>query len=332
MTTESWTLDSLRELARGFRLPMVVLALVRAGIIDRLVEGPRSSRALADACGVDELALARVLGALVSIGLLRLDAGVYALPVRLAEELSASSGVALDGLAHAADGLDKWIELERVLRNGSAEYPDERDVTVSPERNERFIRAMHSYAGPAALRFAELVPRNGARTFLDLGGGPGTFTHALLAAWPDLEATIADLPLSLRVTRAIAAERGVADRLEIVEADFYHDRGCELGGPYDLVLVSAVLHAEGEAENRELLGRVRKVVATGGRIVVRENLLAPDRTGPARATLFDVHMLVSTRRGRCYTLSEVSSMLEDADFRDARLLSDLDEGLVVADA
>ena len=48
--------------------------------------------------------------------------------------------------------------------------------------------------------------------------------------------------------------------------------------------------------------------------------------------MFDAHMLVSTRRGRCYSLSEISSMLTGAGFRNPRLLSDLDEGFVIADA
>jgi hypothetical protein len=66
--------------------------------------------------------------------------------------------------------------------------------------------------------------------------------------------------------------------------------------------------------------------------VIRENLLSADRTGPPRATMFDVHMLVSTRRGRCYSLDEISGMLRAAGFTDPRLLTDEDDGFVVADA
>jgi len=324
-----WTAEAVEEMARSYRLPLAFLTAVRVGVIDSLLAGPATAGDLAASCKVDRDSLERLLNLLVSVGLLVRNAGAYALAP---DAESAIGGRLIEGLRHTADGLDKWLALRSVLESGRAEFDDDLDVTLDPDRNEHFIRAMHAFAGPVAARFARIVPRRDARTFLDLGGGPGTFCFALLESWPGLDAWLADLPLTLRVTRRIAGERGLASRLHLVEADFYRDRSSNLGGPYDLVLVSAVLHAEGEEENRDLLGRVRRIVAPGGRIVIRENLLAEDRTSPERAALFDVHMLVSTRRGRCYTLSEVGSMLEGAGFAGPRLLSDLSEGFVVADA
>lgn len=333
MTTDDrWTAEALQDLSRSFQLPFVVLALVRAGVFDLLVEGPAAAGDLARACNLDETALSRLLNSLVAVGILERRDRDYAMSDDLASGLSGGIGCRLDGIKHTAEGLDKWIAIEDVLRKGKARYPDALDVTLDPDRNEQFIRAMQAYAGPMALRFAELIPRGGAKTFLDLGGGPGTFSHALLDAWPGLAATIADLPLTLRVTRKLAQELGYGDRLEIIEADFYRDRDVDLGGPYDLVLVSAVIHAEGMEENRDLISRVRRVVSPGGRIVIRERILKDERTGPPPSTMFDVHMLVSTRRGRCYSLSEISSMLTGAGFTNPRLLSDPDEGFVVADA
>jgi SAM-dependent methyltransferase len=330
--TRQWTADSVQDLLRSLQLPLVMQVLIRKGVLDRLVRAPATAEEMARECGVDGSALARLLNAVTSVGILQRDGETYSLAPGLAAELDTGIGSPLDGFKHASDGLDKWLEIETVLERGFADYSYDRDVTRDPERNENFIRAMHAYAGPMSRRFAELVPREGARTFLDLGGGPGTFSHALLDAWPGLRATLVDLPLTLRVTRELVAEKGLEERLELIERDFFLDRTADLGGPYDLVLVSAVIHAEGETPNRDLFERLRRVVAPGGRIVVRERILDEERTSPPRATMFDVHMLVSTRRGRCYTLSEISSMLADAGFRDPRLLSDLDEGFVVADA
>lgn len=330
--TRQWTAGSLQEALRGYQLPLVVLVLVRAGVLDRLVEGAATARELAEHCGLDVEALSRLLNAVTAVGILERRDGSYSLTPTLAGELTSAIGSPLDGMKHSAEGLDKWFALETVLRRGFADYSYDMDVTRDPDRNEHFIRAMHAYAGPLARRFAELVPRQDARRFLDIGGGPGTFTHALLDAWPDLEATIVDLPLTLRTTRKLVEEKGLEDRLSLIEADFFLDRSSDLGGPYDLVLISAVIHAEAETPNRNLFARLHRVVSPGGRIVVRERILSEERTGPPRATMFDVHMLVSTRRGRCYTLSEISSMLTGAGFSNPRLLSDLDEGFVIADA
>ncbi|MBW2262053.1 MAG: methyltransferase domain-containing protein [Deltaproteobacteria bacterium] len=330
--TKQWTAGSLQELLRSHQLPFIVLVLLRRGVFDRLIEAPATAQDMAQACGVDEGALIRLLNVITSVGILQHREGTYSLAPELAAELTTDIGSPLDAFKHAAEGLDKWVELETVLERGFADYAYDRDVTRDPARNENFIRAMHAHSGPMARRFAELVPRGGAMTFLDVGGGPGTFCHALLDAWTDLKATIADLPLTLRVARTLVAEKGLADRLSLIEADFFLDRKSNLGGPYDLILVSAVIHAEAEVPCRDLFERLHAVTSPGGRIVVRERILDEDRTGPPPATMFDAHMLVSTRRGRCYSLSEISSMLTGAGFRNPRLLSDLDEGFVIADA
>jgi predicted O-methyltransferase YrrM len=326
-----WTLERFLETARSHRLPFILLVLVRTGVLAQMARGTSRVEDLARECGVDAGALARLLDALVSIGLVRAGGNGYALVSSLAEDLAPDAvGGPLDGLRHTADGLDKWMRLEDALRAGRAQYPDELDVTRDPERNERFIRAMHSHARPAARRFADLLEREDARTFLDTGGGPGTFCLALLDRWPDMRAAVADLPLTLRVTRRVLEEAGMADRVRLIETDFYAQPASRLEGPWDLVLISAVIHAEGERENRALLSRLRSVVSPGGRIVVRENILDPDRRGPPRAALFDVHMLVSTRRGRCYTREEIERMLLDAGFEDPRRLGEPEDGFVAA--
>jgi SAM-dependent methyltransferase len=320
------------------------LVCVQEGVIHRLVEGPAGAKELAESCGVDAEALERMLNALVSIGLLCRGEGgdgvvVYSLPEGLAAELGSrvddSEVTVLDGLAHRADGLKKWMMLDDVVRRGYAEFDDELDVTRDPERNEVFIRAMHAYAGGEdgpAKELAERLPREGAKSFLDVGGGPGTFALAFAERWPGLKAVVVDLALTLRVTRRVIGEHGMEERVGVMEADFYRDREVSFGGPWDLVLVSAVIHTESAERNRELFRRLRPAVSPGGRIVVREHMLAEDRVSPERAALFDVHMLVSTRRGRCYTAGEVCAMLEDAGFRQAGLVGELSEGLVMARA
>ncbi len=333
MEHEPWTLERLSEVARGYRVPLMLLALVRTGVVEALASGPSDASALASARGLHEGALTRVLDAMVACGLLVRSGHDYALPADLARDLRPGEmGSPLDSLLHTAEGMDKWMALEQVLRLGHAEYPDSKDVTRDAERNEHFIRAMHAHAGPMARRLADLIERENAMTFLDLGGGPGTFCLALLDRWPGLVCAVADLPLTLRTTRRIIEASGVGHRMSVIEADFFEDRSCDLGGPWDLVLVSAVIHSEGEEPNRDLFGRVRRFVRPGGRIVVRETLLDPGRTGPLRASMFDVHMLVSTRRGRCYTQAEISDMLVSAGFVDPALLSGADDGFIVARA
>ena len=81
---------------------------------------------------------------------------------------------------------------------------------------------------------------------------------------------------------------------------------------FDLVFVSQVLHAESPESNRDLFERIGTLLGPGGRVVVHEFFVDPDRTTPAEAALFAVNMLAMTPGGRTYTLDEVGAWARDA--------------------
>jgi SAM-dependent methyltransferase len=105
----------------------------------------------------------------------------------------------------------------------------------------------------------------------------------------------------------------VADRVRVRTGDLRVDK---LGQGYDLVFVSAICHMLDENENRDLLGRCRDALRPGGRIVVQEFILEPDKTAPKSAALFALNMLVGTRAGSAYSEPEYAAWLAEAGFRD----------------
>ena len=74
-------------------------------------------------------------------------------------------------------------------------------------------------------------------------------------------------------------------------------RSDELGNGYDLVFLSAICHMLSEEENCDLLALCRAALATGGRLVIEDFILRPDKTAPKWAALFALNMLVGTRGG-----------------------------------
>jgi hypothetical protein len=75
-----------------------------------------------------------------------------------------------------------------------------------------------------------------------------------------------------------------------------------------------VVHAESEERNRALLHTLRSLIAPGGRLVIHENVVEPDRTQPKEAALFAVNMLAMTDGGRTYTEAEIAGWGTDAGF------------------
>jgi len=65
---------------------------------------------------------------------------------------------------------------------------------------------------------------------------------------------------------------------------------------------------------RRLVALCRRALAPGGRLLVHDFFLEPDRTAPRSAAVFSLHMLVVTGRGRSYSWDEMETLLAAGGF------------------
>ena len=149
-----------------------------------------------------------------------------------------------------------------------------------------------------------------------MGGASGTWTLAFLRAVPAATATIFDLPDAIEQARARLAGTEFAARVTLVPGDFYVD---QLPGGADFAWVSAICHQHSRRHNRELFAKVFKALLPGGRIAVRDIVMAPCRTKPLQGALFAINMLVNTESGGTFTFEEYAEDLQAAGFERPRL-------------
>ena len=83
-----------------------------------------------------------------------------------------------------------------------------------------------------------------------LGGGAGTNAIAFCQTYPELTATVFDLPATLQLTERTVKEAGLESRITLRPGDFNKD---ELGGPYDVALMSDILHYQDFSTNAALV-------------------------------------------------------------------------------
>ena len=76
----------------------------------------------------------------------------------------------------------------------------------------------------------------------------------------------------------------------------------------------------GPAGNVALFRNVHDALVPGGRIVIRDHVMSPDRTAPRAGALFAVNMLVGTEEGGTFTFEEIASWLAEAGFVRPRLV------------
>ena len=307
----SLTRDSLLALARGFQESRVLLTGAEMDLFTSLAHEERTAAEIASRTGGDERALTVVLDALAAMGTLTKRGGRY----RTAPEAACLSADAPDSilasLNHSAVLWHRWTGLTRAI--GGKPLPER-----PPEETTRaFIGAMHVIAAPQAGRIAGAAGVGGARSLLDVGGGPGTYTAAFLRLSKELRATLFDLPFVVELARENLRSGGLLERVTLVGGDFTKD---ELPSGHDFAWLSAIIHQNGPAENDALFRRIFRALVPGGRLVIRDHVMDPDRTAPRAGALFAVNMLVGTEHGGTYTFEEIKGGLERAGFTGVRLL------------
>lgn len=319
--TRTWTAEDIVQMARGYQAAAVLAAAADLELFAALQGGPAPAGAIAQRLRTDLRGTTILLDALAAMGLLRKHGDRYEAPPEVATALTAGDpgsapGSVLGIVQHQANCMRRWVRLAWTVRQGR---PPEHEASVRGAAADyaAFIQAMDDVNAPVAARtVADLQPLR-FRQLLDVGGASGTWTAALLRAGadPSTRAVIFDLPQVEAAARARMDQLGLRDRVQFVAGDFDTD---ELPGGCDLAWVSAIVHQNSRAQNRELFGRIHRALEPGGRVLVRDIVMQPSRIAPPGGAMFAVNMLVSTDAGGTFTLDELREDLEAAGFRGVR--------------
>jgi ubiquinone/menaquinone biosynthesis C-methylase UbiE len=278
-----------------------------------LAEHPDTVEAIAKRIGADERALGALMDALAAMELIKKDKDVYCCDSPVAALLSDNSpNSVLPMVRHMASLWTRWSRLTEVVKGGkpagSARFDDEL---------RSFIGAMHVVAAPLARRIVDSVDAKSSSSLIDVGGGSGSYTIAFLRAVPQMKATLFDLSEVVALARERLAQEKLLDRVNLVAGSYFDQ---ELPAGHDLALLSAIIHSNSPEQNVNLYSKAFRALNSGGRILIRDYVMNPDRTYPRDGAIFTINMLVGTSGGRNYTYREIEESLQEAGFIRIKLL------------
>lgn len=145
-------------------------------------------------------------------------------------------------------------------------------ISQSPERARRFTRMLYEAHLPLAEQVASALDVRGMERLMDLGGGSGVMSLALLRRNPHLSAVVVDIPNVCVAGREIATENGLEDRITYLASDYVRD---ELPLGFDLVL-----ECDSGPYSEALFRKIRAVLNPGGRLVIVAQLAATEEVAP----------------------------------------------------
>jgi cyclopropane fatty-acyl-phospholipid synthase-like methyltransferase len=289
----------------------ILLTAVRLDVFSTLDGKPKTAAEMAARIGAHEPTLVLLLNALVAMRLLTKTADLYgntsAAETHLVRHSPQYIGHLL--LLHDAEW-SNWGSLEETIRSGKRTV-DRHVFETDPALGSNVLAVLHRIGRQSGPELAKRLQLQGALHLLDLGGGAGTNAIAFCQVYPELTATVFDLPATLSLTEKTVKDAGCESRIALRGGDFNRD---SLGGPYDVVLMSDILHYQMFETNQALVKKVYDHLAPGGRLVIKDRFLDETGTGPAWTTAFAVHILVNTQQGSCYKTTDAMQWMTKAGF------------------
>lgn len=309
--------ETILGLSRKFMESRIFLTAAELDIFSLLIKYPMSAQEIADKIQVTSRGITILLNALVPMGLLEKKDEKYHCPEEVATLLSKDSPTSIMPMIMlTVGGWERWSNLTEIVRYGSQKNrPSVFDR--SEHEQETFIVAMHAIAYRLAPKIVAAIRPVAAKKLLDIGGASGSYTQAFLEAYPDMKATLFDLPSVIKIAQTRLEDTDLIDRITFVAGNFYKD---ELPTGHDLALFSAIIHQNSPEQNIDLYRKIYRALQPGGRLVIRDHIMSPDHTQPISGAFFAVNMLVATSEGSTYSFEEIKASLESAGFTKINLI------------
>ena len=310
------TPDDVFELIDAYVVAAAVGAAMEHGLFWLLAEEPRDVADVAETLSMREDRCRYWLQLINELGLLeRVSEGYVASATARAAILDAYSR-------------DTWAYL---ARNARESFPAVRDLAVQlrepdtpweaqgltptdyfakllgqPEEARAFTRMLYEIHLPLADELAASLSLDGVQRVLDVGGGSGVMSLALLRRHPGLEAVVVDIANVCAAGREIAGENALQDRIDYQACDFLAE---DLPSGFDMVLYCDVGRYE-----EALCRKLHAALKPGGRLAVVDKYgVEGGLAHPSRAHWALLGSLSGSPQRRV-TAEDVRALLRQAGF------------------
>ena len=302
----------------GFMASKALFAALEFDLFSHIAQGAVSTSALAKATGIAENRLVTLLAALKSLGLIGEAGGrLINAPATARYLVAGAPGDFRDyvRLVNGEFGYESFRHLGAALR-GERIFPGkgfyEGMIYDAGIGGDRFSSAQHTGSFGPARRLAKRLDLKDRRKLLDVGGGSGAYSIAFCAANTQLEATILDFPETVDTAKRYAREAGLSDRIAHLAGN-----AIDVDWPkgHDVVLMSYVWSAVGEADLAILAKRAAESLPPGGLVLIHDFMVDDAREGPPFAAWYLLGSMFDNPTAACLTPAGVERVLRDAGFQ-----------------
>ncbi len=278
-------------------------------IVEALSKGPRNITEIASSAGLSQEPARLLLDVLVSLGVVDLSDGKYAL-----------GAVARFILGNYRDlGEKYWDYLEPFLKTGQPMM-----AMNAPGQSEKAYQSqaaslewMMSPSAEAAAHSLGIGTIRKNLEIIDVGAGSAVWSLSLAMHDPGSYVTALDWPAVLEVAKAGAEKRGLSKRFQTIAGN-YHEVELPTAA-FDMAVVANVIHLETPDGCTSLFRKVHKALKENGEMVIIDVFPGQEKGDLARS-LYALGLALRTQQGRIYPPEEVKQILSATGFKTGEMI------------
>lgn len=311
------------QMAGGHIIAKAIYVLAELGIADYLKDGARSSDELAQETGMHPPSLYRLMRNMAGFGFFVEEEGKRFSLTALGAALRSDAPGHARSTVRTFAGPVMWEPLGEFLHSVKTGEPAVQKVfgkpifdylSDKPEQATLFNETMIGVHGEEPPAVAAAYDFSGIQKLVDVGGGTGNLLTTILLANPELKGTLYDLPHVAAEAREQIEKKGLSDRCEVVEGNFFES----IPGGADAYLMSHIIHDWSEEQCRQILGNCRKAMGGQGRLLLVE-MVIPTGNDFHPGKLLDLIML-TIPGGKERTEQEYADLFTKAGFELTRVV------------
>lgn len=303
--------ETIDKLTNAAYPSFAMLAGMELDLFTPLKDGSMNAEQVAEALGVRPDKLKPLLYALVAAELLIVEGDLFSNTPE-AEQFLVRGKDTYQGGRHQAIRLrwDNTLKTAETIRTGVPQAKTD-FATMSPERTESAARRRETDTVSAARDLLARYDFSSHKTLLGVGGGAGYLSIAITETYPNLRATIVDLPTMTPITQVIVSEGGAADRVQVMTADVVNE---SLEGSFDVAVLRNFIQVLSANQARRALLNVGEVTKPGGTIYILGQIIDDSRITPLETVGMNLNFLNMYDEGQAYTENEHRDWLTEAGF------------------
>jgi SAM-dependent methyltransferase len=314
------TTEDILELLDGYIVSAALGTAMELGVFWLFANKPLTASAVAESLSIPLNRCHTWLQLLCRLGLIEEGIEGY-VPSLLARETILNAQSQHFWAFHAREDRARSLSVQDLALNIRKPISAWEAVNLTPPDEYRRIREDAQYAAdftrmlyeihiPLAEELANLLDLRGVKRLMDLGGGSGVVSFALLRKQHELTSVVVDVETVCQTGRELASENGLAKRITYLAADFLQD---DLPSGFDMVLLCDV-----GSFSDILFRKIHAALKGNGQLVVVDKF-APTKTDPPPSRLSGAFLssLDYPEQSINFTTVEmVQAQLQEAGFRD----------------